>query len=61
VGKGCEDFYVVPIQIVKKRIQKRLLNYIDENRLWLNGDSGFVSSFDATPNPHNSSFQKQVE
>jgi 5-methyltetrahydropteroyltriglutamate--homocysteine methyltransferase len=60
IGAGVIDVKtpdVEPVRIVKKRIQ-RLLNYIDEDKLWLNGDCGFASRFDTTLIPRSSCFQK---
>ena len=60
IGAGVIDVKtpdVEPIRIVKKRIQ-RLLDHIDEKKLWLNGDCGFASRFDTTLIPRSSCFHK---
>jgi 5-methyltetrahydropteroyltriglutamate--homocysteine methyltransferase len=60
IGAGVLDVKtpdVEPVRIVRKRIQ-RLLNHIDESKLWLNGDCGFASRFDTTLIPRSSCYQK---
>ena len=60
IGAGVIDVKtpdVDPVRIVKKRIQ-RLLNFIDKDKLWLNGDCGFASRFDTTLIPRSSCIQK---